>query len=63
MVTVHQGELDLVDGFNKPFHGETRLGDLDGPTFLSLSSTGSSPAISRPSRDFRAISTISTRIC
>lgn len=36
VVTVHQGELDLVDGFNKPFHGETRLGDLDGPTFLSL---------------------------
>ena len=36
VVTVHRGEMDLVDGFNKPFHGETRLGDLDGPTFLSL---------------------------
>jgi Mg2+ and Co2+ transporter CorA len=28
--------LDLVDEFNEPFHGETRLGDLDGPAFLSL---------------------------
>ena len=36
VVTLHQGELDLVDEFNKPFHGETRLGDLDGPAFLSL---------------------------
>ncbi|HEU5112927.1 MAG TPA: CorA family divalent cation transporter [Acidimicrobiia bacterium] len=36
VVTLHRGELDLVDEFNKPFHGETRLGDLDGPAFLSL---------------------------
>jgi magnesium transporter len=36
IVTVHDGELDLVDKFNKPFHGETNLGALDGPTFLSL---------------------------
>lgn len=36
VVTLHQGELDLVDEFNKPFHGETRFGDLDGPAFLSL---------------------------
>jgi magnesium transporter len=36
VVTLHQGEMDLVDEFNKPFYGETRLGDLDGPTFLSL---------------------------
>jgi magnesium transporter len=36
VVTLHKGELDLVDEFNKPFHGETRLGDLNGPTFLSL---------------------------
>jgi magnesium/cobalt transport protein CorA len=36
VVTLHHGELDLVDEFNKPFHGETRLGDLDGPAFLSL---------------------------
>jgi Mg2+ and Co2+ transporter CorA len=36
VVTLHKGELDLVDEFNKPFHGETRLGDLDGPAFLSL---------------------------
>jgi len=36
VVTLHQGELDLVDEFNKPFHGDTRLGDLNGPSFLSL---------------------------
>jgi magnesium transporter len=36
VVTLHQDELDLVDEFNKPFNGETLLGDLDGPTFLSL---------------------------
>jgi magnesium transporter len=36
MVTLHKGELDLVDEFNKPFHGDTRLGDLNGPSFLSL---------------------------
>jgi Mg2+ and Co2+ transporter CorA len=36
VVTLHEGELDLVDEFNKPFHGETRLGALDGPAFLSL---------------------------
>ena len=36
VVTLHNGELDLVNEFNKPFHGETRLGDLDGPRFLSV---------------------------
>ena len=36
IATVHDGELDLVDKFNKPFHGETNLGALDGPAFLSL---------------------------
>jgi magnesium transporter len=36
VVTFHKGELDLVDEFNKPFHGDTRLGDLNGPSFLSL---------------------------
>ena len=36
VVTLHKGELNLVDEFNKPFHGETSLGDLDGPAFLSL---------------------------
>jgi Mg2+ and Co2+ transporter CorA len=36
VVTLHEGELDLVDEFNKPFHGDTRLGDLSGPAFLSL---------------------------
>ncbi len=36
VVTVHNGQLDLVDEFNKPFAGETRLGDLDGPRFLSV---------------------------
>jgi magnesium transporter len=36
IVTAHDGELDLVDKFNKPFHGETNLGALDGPAFLSL---------------------------
>ena len=36
IATVNDGELDLVDEFNKPFHGETNLGALDGPAFLSL---------------------------
>jgi Mg2+ and Co2+ transporter CorA len=36
VVTLHEGELDLVDEFNKPLVGETRLGVLDGPKFLSL---------------------------
>ena len=36
VVTLHEGELDLVDEFNEPFHGDTRLGDLSGPAFLSL---------------------------
>lgn len=36
IVTLHQGELDLVDEFNKPFHGDTDLGGLDGPAFLSM---------------------------
>ena len=36
ITTVHDGDLDLVDEFNKPFHGETNLGALNGPAFLSL---------------------------
>ncbi len=28
--------MDLVDEFNKPFHGDTGLGDLNGPSFLSM---------------------------
>ncbi|MGH8870780.1 MAG: CorA family divalent cation transporter [Acidimicrobiia bacterium] len=36
VVTLHAGTLDLVDEFNKPFNGETRLGELDGPAFLSV---------------------------
>lgn len=36
LVTLHLGTLDLVDEFNKPFHGETRMGELDGPSFLSV---------------------------
>lgn len=36
VVTLHNGELDLVDEFNRPFHGDTRLGALNGPRFLSL---------------------------
>ena len=31
VVTLHKGNLNLVDEFNKPFHGETRLGDLTAP--------------------------------
>ena len=36
IVTLHQGGLDLVDEFNEPFHGDTLLGELDGPSFLSM---------------------------
>ena len=36
IATIHDGDLDLVDEFNKPFHGETDLGGLSGPAFLSL---------------------------
>jgi magnesium/cobalt transport protein CorA len=36
IATIHDGELDLVDEFNKPFHGETDLGALSGPAFLSV---------------------------
>ena len=36
VVTLHKGELDLVDEFNKPLNGDTRIGDLNGPAFLSL---------------------------
>jgi Mg2+ and Co2+ transporter CorA len=35
-VTLHTGELDLIDEFNKPFHGQTHLGNLDGPRFVSV---------------------------
>jgi len=36
VVSLHDGNLDLVDQFNEPFHGETRIGELDGPSFLSM---------------------------
>ena len=36
IVTLHKGELDLVDEFNQPFYGDTLLGELDGPAFLSI---------------------------
>ena len=36
VVTLHKGELDLVDEFNRPLNGDTRIGDLNGPAFLSL---------------------------
>ena len=36
VVTLHEGGLDLVDQFNKPFNGETRFGELNGPAFLAL---------------------------
>ncbi len=36
IVTLHKGELDLVGEFNKPFHGDSLLGELDGPAFLSM---------------------------
>ena len=36
VVSLHHGSLDLVDQFNKPFHGETRIGELDGQSFLSM---------------------------
>ncbi len=36
VVTLHEGGLDLVDQFNKPFHGETRFGELGGPAFLAV---------------------------
>ncbi|MGH8926888.1 MAG: CorA family divalent cation transporter [Acidimicrobiia bacterium] len=36
IATLHKGDLDLVDRFNEPFHGETDLGKLDGPSFLSM---------------------------
>jgi magnesium/cobalt transport protein CorA len=36
IVTLHQGEIDILGEFNKPFHGNTSLGELSGPSFLSL---------------------------
>jgi Mg2+ and Co2+ transporter CorA len=36
IVTLHKGEIDLSGEFNKPFHGNTSLGELSGPSFLSL---------------------------
>ena len=36
VVTLHDGGLDLVDHFNKPLHGETRFGELNGPAFLAV---------------------------
>lgn len=36
IATLHKGDLDLVDRFNEPLIGETRLGELDGPRFLAM---------------------------
>lgn len=36
IVTVHDRDLEVVEKFNEPLVGETRIGDLDGPKFLSL---------------------------
>lgn len=36
VVTVHDDDLELVERFNEPLVGETAIGDLDGPKFLSL---------------------------
>ena len=36
IATLHDGALDLVDRFNEPLVGETRLGELDGPRFLAM---------------------------
>lgn len=36
LVTLHRGSLELVDEFNRPYDGRARMGELDGPTFLSL---------------------------
>jgi Mg2+ and Co2+ transporter CorA len=36
MVTIHDGDLDLVNEFNAPLNGGTRLGELSGPKFLSI---------------------------
>lgn len=36
VVSLHHGALDLVDQFNEPFNGDTGIGELDGPSFLSM---------------------------
>lgn len=36
LATMHRGPLGIVDDFNRPYDGRARIGDLDGPTFLSL---------------------------
>ena len=36
IVTLHEGPLDLVDSFNKPLNGSSRLGELDSQAFLSM---------------------------
>lgn len=36
IVTLHASDLDLADKFNEPLVGETQLGRLDGPAFLSI---------------------------
>jgi magnesium transporter len=36
ITTLHHGELDLVDRFNEALAGDTRLGELDAPAFLSM---------------------------
>ena len=35
IITLHHGDLDLVDRFNEPLVGETRLGQLSAPAFLA----------------------------
>lgn len=36
IATLHQGELDLVEKFNRPLSGDTALGALDSASFLGL---------------------------
>jgi magnesium transporter len=36
VATIHDGKLDLVDEFNEPLANESRLGELDAPSFLSV---------------------------
>lgn len=36
VVTLHDGKLDLIEEFNRPFEGDTKLGELSGPAFTSM---------------------------
>jgi Mg2+ and Co2+ transporter CorA len=36
VLTLHDGDLKLAERFNQALIGETRIGELDGPKFLSL---------------------------